>query len=429
MLRFLLTAAVGASLLFPPLAPRASAITQVERISSVKVGAPCNSLGAPRRNAQRWFECRGVWKPVRSNAACKTDGQEVGPYTCLRKSGALKWNLNVARAWADCDPEDPRIAEANITLPTSSQEAKIAAACMALEWLRRPAPPESLVTEVRGPTVHPLRNATDRDGLLAMERLIGHRFRPRGAPILLRVIGNDVRWACQYGKANIDPRIPRPTPWTNEWLGCATEQWVCGGSYIELTDGTRFIFGACPKEIIDGSLPPPEASAWNGLRSGHELIQILFYQITDGDWGRPKGTWGGLEARTAGVQFFERNAAWLAGTPRNWRYDESGSGQYSDARQAWRAWRQKPGNEEGNFNYLKFLQELTYKSEDPEVSLSDAAAYFAGEFLVAHWGIGPLFEWLSGSKRFADVYDITQARAMRLMSAYIESQLSLNDAE
>ncbi|MFM8403105.1 MAG: hypothetical protein ACKN98_00980, partial [Candidatus Limnocylindrus sp.] len=77
---------------------------------------------------------------------------------------------------AACDPSDPRIAAAGLELPNGvGPEARIAAACMALEWLSRPPIDPSVVTEVRGPTVHPRRNQTDVAGLLAMERLVGHR--------------------------------------------------------------------------------------------------------------------------------------------------------------------------------------------------------------------------------------------------------------
>ena len=324
---------------------------------------------------------------------------------------------------AACDPSDPRIAAAGLELPNGvGPEARIAAACMALEWLSRPPIDPSILTEVRGPTVHPRRNQTDAAGLLAMERLVGHRYKNPGAPILLLVAGSDMEWACDYGRKNIDPRIPRPQPWTEEWLGCHTKQWVCSGSNIELTDGTRFIFAACPKNIIDGTQPPPSTQKWSGLRSGHESIQILFYQLTGGDWGSPRGTWSGLNARSAGVQYFERAAAWLAGTPRDWRFDEAGSGQYNSANEVWAAWRKTKVGMNKEFVFVDFVTQDWVTTEDPDATLKDSVTAFAGEYLIAHHGIEALFTWLSGSATIEQTFGVPEAELFATLGTYVQAQ-------
>lgn len=324
---------------------------------------------------------------------------------------------------AACDPSDPKIAAAGLELPNGvGPEARIAATCVALEWLSQPPADPSIVTEVRGPTVHPRRNQTDVTGLLAMERLVGHRYQKPGAPILLLVVGSDMEWACDYGRKNIDPRIPRPQPWTDEWLGCNARKWACGGSNIELTDGTRFIFGACPKSIIDGTQPPPSSQKWNGLRSGHESIQILFFQLTGGDWGLPKGTWGGLTARLAGVQYFERAAAWLAGTPREWRFDESGSGQYGSAKDAWAAWRETPSGSQGSFSFKDFVTQDQTMMQDPSATLMGSVTAFAAEYLVAHHGIESLFAWLSGKATIEQTFGMTENDLFASLGTYVEAQ-------
>lgn len=324
---------------------------------------------------------------------------------------------------AACDPNDPKIAAAGLELPNGvGPEARIAAACMALEWLSRPPVDPSILTEVRGPTVHPRRNQTDAAGLLAMERLVGHRYQKPGAPILLMVIGSDVEWACEYGRKNIDPRIPRAQPWTEEWLGCSKKQWPCFGSNIELTDGTRFIFGACPKEMIDGSQPPPTSQKWNGLRSGHELIQILFYQLTGGDWGLPHGRWSGLTARSAGIQYFERAAAWLAGTPRDWRFDESGAGQYTSAREAWAAWRKTQTGKTGDFSFSDFVTKDLTTLQDPDATLMASVTAFAGEYLIAHHGIEALLTWLSGSATIEQTFGISEDELFATLGTYVQAQ-------
>jgi hypothetical protein len=293
---------------------------------------------------------------------------------------------------------------------------------MALEWLNNDPVDPSVVTELRGPTVHPKRNATDKAGLLAMERLIGKRFQQPSGKILLMLIGSDMEWACTYGRANIDPLIPRPLPWSDEWLGCTKKQWVCGGSNIKLTDGTRFIFGACPKSIIDGSKSPNPDSKWNGLRSGHELIQILFFEMSNGDWGVPRGDWSGLMAQSAAVQYFERAAAWLAGTPRDWRFDESGSGQYINARDAWAAWRATPAGEEGDFRLVSLINQDWSTIQDPDATLLSSATAFSGEYLIAHYGIEALFSWLSGTTSFKETFGKSETELLSAISSYIQAQ-------
>ena len=324
---------------------------------------------------------------------------------------------------AACDPSDPRIAAAGFELPNGvGPEARIAAACMALEWLSRPPVDPNIVTEVRGPTVHPQLYLKHVAGLLAMERLVGHRYKNPGAPILLLVAGSDMEWACDYGRKAIDPLIPRPDPWTEEWLGCHTKQWVCSASAIELTDGTRFIFTACPKNIIDGTQAPPSTQKWSGLRFGHESIQILLGQLTGGDYGLPRGTWSGLNARSAGVQYFERAAAWLAGTPRDWRFDEAGSGQYNSANEVWAAWRKTKGGVNKEFVFVDFVTQEWGTTEDPDATLKDSVTAFAGEYLIAHHGIDALFTWLSGSATIEQTFGVSEAELFATLGTYVQAQ-------
>jgi hypothetical protein len=295
---------------------------------------------------------------------------------------------------------------------------------MALEWLSRPPVDPNIVTEVRGPTAHPQLNPKYVAGLLAMERLVGHRYQNPGAPILLLTIGSDMEWACTYGRKEIDPLIPprMPAAWTEQWLGCSKKQWPCFASNIELTDGTRFIFSACPKNIIDGTQAPPSTQKWSGLRAGHESIQILFYQLTGGDWGSPRGTWSGLNARSAGVQYFERAAAWLAGTPRDWRFDEAGSGQYNSAIEAWAAWRKTKVGENKEFVFSDFVTQEWGTTEDPDATLKDSVTAFAGEYLIAHHGIEALFTWLSGSATIEQTFGLSEAELFATLGTYVQAQ-------
>lgn len=380
-----------------------------------------------------------------SRRSCSIEAVEVGPTSCsVKRLTQGRWKVSVIQAVgaekirrtnfisvpqfpyldAACDDEDPKISAAGLTLPVGvGPEARVAAACMALEWLSNPAPDPAVVKVVQGPTVHPERSLLDVRGLLAMERLVAHRYPKPVAPILLLVAGSDFEWACSWGKKRIDPKIPYPLPWTEQWLGCKSERWACGASNVLLTDGTRFVFSACPKNIIDMTQPAPETLRWNGLRFGHESIQILFQMLTGGDFGIPNGTWGGLIARSAGMYYFERAASWLAGTPRNWRFDNAGSGQYEDVRDAWMLWRASEAGSDPDFDFRQFIVNERSNLTDPTLTLMAATAGFAGEYLVAHYGADALFSWLSGKTTLRETFGVTERVLLRSIGTYVQQQL------
>ncbi len=132
-------------------------------------------------------------------------------------------------------------------------------------------------------------------------------------------------------------------------------------------------------------------------------------------------------AVSAGVQYFERAAAWLAGTPRDWRYDEAGSGQYSSAKEAWGAWRNTKVGMNGEFVFVDFVAQATDwgSMEDPDATLLSSVTAFAAEYLVAHHGIEALFTWLSGSATIEQTFGVSEDKLFSTLGTYVQAQFEV----
>jgi hypothetical protein len=122
------------------------------------------------------------------------------------------------------------------------------------------------------------------------------------------------------------------------------------------------------------------------------------------------------------VQYFERAAAWLAGTPRDWRFDEAGSGQYNSANEVWAAWRKTKGGVNKEFVFVDFVTQEWGTTEDPDATLKDSVTAFAGEYLIAHHGIEALFTWLSGSATIEQTFGVSEAELFATLGTYVQAQ-------
>ena len=326
---------------------------------------------------------------------------------------------------AACDPSDPKIAAAGLELPNGvGPEARIAAACIALEWLGNAAPDSAIVEIVRSPLVHKAYEASNRAGLLAMERLTGRWFAPTGTPIKLLLIGQAMEWGCTYGRKEIDPLLPprMTAAWTEQWLGCKQKQWPCSGSNIELTDGTRLMFSAC--KGIDRSAPPTASGGVGDLRIGHELLHILQYQLMQRlHTQQPPGyDW----AREGIPIYFDMAAAWLAGYKGNWRLLEDRS-----PYQVWRAAKPKQALS------IDLVSQINVEvvpgcpggcPDDPQILLEGMLGALATEYLIAHWGIDAPFAFYStpetnGEEFSMTAFGLTKEELTKRIDAYLQAEL------
>lgn len=314
-----------------------------------------------------------------------------------------------------CDPDDPRIATSGIDLPSRVRpEARIAAACIALEWISNSASAASLVEVVRSPRVNVGYEEPHRNGLLAMERLIGRHFVPAGAPIKALLIGDAMEWGCEYGRREIDPLIPLPNPWTEEWLGCSSQSWPCGESNIELTNGVRLVFAAC--ERIDAHRAPSRAQASEALRSGHELVHILQRQLSE---GVAIGTLVGFDWALEGVPvYLDTAAAWLAGYSGDWRNLED--------RKPYRIWRAANPTNDLSIRLISAI-DLT-NGNSPQMQLRWILGSLATEYLIAHWGFDAAFAFwtppFADADKFSNaVFGVTFDELSQQIDTYLRGEI------
>jgi len=67
-------------------------------------------------------------------AECKERALVFDSLVCVNGRQGLRWQEIYTYQDVACDPDDPRLTAAKVVLP-SSGEARIAAACVALEWI------------------------------------------------------------------------------------------------------------------------------------------------------------------------------------------------------------------------------------------------------------------------------------------------------
>lgn len=410
--RVLLLAVSLASLLFPA----STSARPFDPVKSMKVGATCATRGSVVEENGAWYECRGSWKQVKQNAPCASAGREAGYFVCAKRAGARRWTVVADRKFASCDPNDPRIAAAGLALPaTDRPEARIAAACVALEWITGKAPSTSLVTVVRSPRVVESWDEPNRTGLLVMERLLGRRFKPLGAPIRALIFGDDMEWACTYGRKSVDPLIPYPDPWTEQWLGCKNKTWPCGGSNVELTNNERFVFSGC--KLFDLTQEPNESDRISGWRFGHELVHILQTQLKQRTGAA--GDVGAFEWAGEGIPIYlDMAAAWLAGYEGDWRLLED--------RTPYQIWRQANPNTTLSIRLLDKMQWDNARS--PLMQMRWMLGALATEYLIAHWGFGAPFKLYqlnaAGGLGVADrAFGLSKTQLYNAIDAYIQQEL------
>jgi hypothetical protein len=105
---------------------------------SVSVGDSCATKGKTLESGALLLECgpKLRWRSAIEGKPCVKDAAMVGDLSCMRRQSQRQWMKRYVYQDQACDPEDPRLAAAKISLPpTAYQEGQIAAACVALAWI------------------------------------------------------------------------------------------------------------------------------------------------------------------------------------------------------------------------------------------------------------------------------------------------------
>lgn len=101
-------------------------------------GGACGERGSLTKGAGGTLECgpKLKWRVVKEGASCIKIATKTSQLSCTSTRDGRRWIRSHSFRTQACDPSDPRLAAANITLPPAEYlEGRVAAACFALAWL------------------------------------------------------------------------------------------------------------------------------------------------------------------------------------------------------------------------------------------------------------------------------------------------------
>lgn len=114
---------------------RLTAIASVLILLVACTGSTSNQSDPPVESATPVPSASGI-QPAVVGELCLTRAEVRNGFSCVRGRSGLQWQARYAYQEQACDPEDKRIKQAGVILPRKGlPEARVAAACVTLEWL------------------------------------------------------------------------------------------------------------------------------------------------------------------------------------------------------------------------------------------------------------------------------------------------------
>ena len=284
-----------------------------------------------------------------------------------------------------CDPDDPRIAK--YSLPKGPPEARVAAACVALEWEASASRVAPDVTVFASPNFSKEGASLIERSVKAGMRLIDRFSSHPGEPIYV-IASADPDFSCKTGKKIVDPLLVGSTKWRGSWAtfpnsGCTPSNHPGGGyaSTIGPDAEVRLGWMLATPEMVAGT---PRVGAygddylWGLTGFDHELVHTIQDQLS----GAAKG--GGIVE----------------------------PGWYGEGQADFIGWMMVPWLEFGDNTYRKRMQDelarwapkdgapidfREIRASGTQGDWSDQLMYVAGrfavEYLIAHYGYETSWSW------------------------------------
>lgn len=398
------------------------------------VGVPCSSRGKTTTSKGRYLECGANkrWRAVALGSACLISGNRAGPNVCSSTKNGFRWQRFVSSVnlpWAKCDPNDPRISA--YSLPVAPREARIAAACLALEWVTNSTPNYSLKI-YSSPGFSTPGLAVIRKSVEGGFRLF-NRFALNPKADALVIASGDHDFSCTTGKSIIDPLVTGKSEWRGPWRdfpnsGCVTSTHV-GGGYAATLGGDGSIrlgwFLANEAMVTEDPVGDGNGSGnylWLMRGFAHELVHATQFQANGrsfaGESHSDPGWYGEGQANYLGAA-----VTWLAFDNAKWR-----SAMVADLR------RWMP--DDGTHIDLREIREGGRQSAW-EDQLMYVAGQFATEFLIAHYGYDASWSWWRAwagclgdlaciDAKTPALFGLSVNEFYRQLNAYVHDQLTGN---
>ena len=337
-----------------------------------------------------------------------------------------------AYAGLACDVADPRLKK--VRLPNGNgPEARVAAACLHLQYLERAGAPTAPITVTTSPTFPSKHAAVARKSIIAGDRLTGQWGSPSHSYEL--VLSNDAEWLCAKGKEVVDPRAVGKSSQNPPWA--ETFQSGCPGAGYAL-------------------------ASWRGMNLGPEADVYLSWQLIEAnDWAWIKDMVGGPLAYYPywthefqhQMQSSESNAVTLVLGAPNGQMNDGPVGWYSEGQAEYLGFmtseltkertNRRAGKLESARRGLKVNGWATYdlgdEAQNRSSDLHYGAGYFAYEYLLAHYGLEKTVTWWNdwntsecGTRKTwpcwvskaPELWGMTSEQMIDVLNAYVAQQLS-----
>jgi len=330
-----------------------------------------------------------------------------------------------AKAYAGlaCDPFDRTLRKTALANGVGP-EARVAAACWALEWRARSKVTSPRVIVHASPGFPQRLTKRLRAGTVAGHRLFGRFADVQRYEVLASV---DPAYSCRTGKQEYDPRniaYPHgPRDWSQAWnSGCPGTDYGPGG-------WTSSILGEGGRDYFAWTLIKPEqremlsnsvvlGPTWFMGAVSHEFVHSIQMQ-------RSRESTNGQESM--GRWYGEGQAQYLGNTAAGWTIGPADirSAQLRQLREVMR---------QEKVRTIK----LESMERDWQTDLVHPAGYFAYEWLVAHYGIEATFTWWNewnrdcerpGSsvcwrEKAPELFGMSAADLLRELNAYVNAQVA-----
>lgn len=210
-------------------------------------------------------------------AECKERALVVDSLVCVNGRQGLRWQEIYTYQDVACDPDDPRLTAAKVVLP-SSGEARIAAACVALEWI---ANKDATLPPLQVISSHKLSDGALESLQSSARSALRLFWKYRGVedidPTMVIatsnaehckiITDNQVAGEAERQKAFLDCGDAKPYPCEFGYPGAFAVQWNPINSLDQRSAGYKQ--SACRKETFSGGLS--HHKFWQGIGSALTL--------------------------------------------------------------------------------------------------------------------------------------------------------------